>query len=330
MRTGVWTSIVLAAFLAPGIVSGAPLQAGEVSVQANWVVHINCEGFRTTSLGKMVRNELAAEGIQDKLKDFATVFGFNPQQDLRDITLYGQGPDHEKAVALIDGRFNEETLLALVRLNPEHEAIPYGSLTLHRWMRPENEAVRALDRLRERLGTRKVGRMVYGTLYDGHLIAASAGLPATKQALDTLQGSGPSASTGRLDLTRPVSDGTFFRLAALDVDKMPGLSLRSPVLRQTEAVNLMVGETNGKVFFDLTLTTKSPEAAQAIVTIWEGIGALAKLAQQDRPLLARFGDSLQLSRSDKTAHIHAEAPAEMVFTRLKQRWMQKRLQENGM
>lgn len=148
----------------------------------------------------MVRNELAADGVQDKLKDFATVFGFNPQQDLRDITLYGQGPDHEKAVVLVDGHFNEETLLALVRMNPEHEAIPYGSLTLHRWIRPETRALRAPNRLRERLGTNKVGRMVYGTLYEGHLITASAGLPAAKQALDILQGSASNASAGRTGL----------------------------------------------------------------------------------------------------------------------------------
>ena len=327
----IWSSIVVGALcLVPGVASGAAFQTGEISAQANWVVHVDCETFRTTSLGRMIRSELAAQGIEDKMKDFATVFGFNPQNDLRDITLYGQGSDHEKAVALIDGQFDEETLLALVRMNPKHEAIPHGSQTLHRWQRPENRGTRFLRRWRERVGRPHVSRMVYGTLYQNHLIAASAGLPAAKQALDVLQGSVASASADQLDLTSPVPPGTFFCVNALDVAETVGPQAKSPVLRQTEALKLMLGETDGKVFIDLAVTGKSPQAAEAILKIWEGIGALAKLADQERPLLAALGEGLQLSRSDKTTHIRAEAPAELVFTLLKQRWAAKRLQQDGM
>lgn len=45
MRTRRWAAVVLATFLAPGIVSAAALKADEVSPQANWVVHVDCEAF---------------------------------------------------------------------------------------------------------------------------------------------------------------------------------------------------------------------------------------------------------------------------------------------
>lgn len=329
MRMRVWTCLfVVSLTLASGFASAAALKTGEVNAQAHWVVHVDCEAFRATSLGQMARSRMAALGIDEKLNDFALVFGFNPSKDLRDVTLYGQGTDQEKAVALIDGTFDAEKLLALVGMNPQHEAIPYGSLTLHRWIRPETRLSRWREALREHVGREALSRLVYGTLYDGHLITAGAGLPTVKQALDTLEGSGPDA-TGHFTTGGSVPDGTFFRVAADDPAQMLERHPRAVVLRQAESLSLAVGENKGQVFIDLTLIGRSPEAAQAIVSIWQGIAALGKLAGQDRPLAAQLADSVQLSCTGKVAHVHAEAPAELVFQVVQQRIAEKRQQLIG-
>ena len=87
--------------------AAAPLLAGdlqktEVSPQANWVVHADYQAFRDSVIGKLVRAELKAQGVEEKSRDFATIFGFNPLEDLRDVTLYGNGQDREKAVILVE------------------------------------------------------------------------------------------------------------------------------------------------------------------------------------------------------------------------------------
>ena len=88
---------------------GGPLRLTQVSGLANWVVHLDCERFNNTRIGQHIREELKAQGVEEKLRNFAVVFGFHPLTDVRDVTLYGKGKSPNRAVMLIDGDFDTGT-----------------------------------------------------------------------------------------------------------------------------------------------------------------------------------------------------------------------------
>ena len=83
---------------------------------------------------------MAKFGIEEKLEDFATVFSFHPIDDVRDVRVYGNGPAREEAVVMIEADFDQEKLLALVRLNEHYEEIEYGDITLNRWLHEDGKS----------------------------------------------------------------------------------------------------------------------------------------------------------------------------------------------
>jgi len=89
-------------------VLAGPLDLEQVSGTASWVVHANQQQFRKTKTGQLVRTEMVNLGLEEHLTNFATIFSFHPIDDVRDVTLYGEGKDRKNAVVLIDGFFDKE------------------------------------------------------------------------------------------------------------------------------------------------------------------------------------------------------------------------------
>ena len=294
-------------------VFAGPLNKQQVSATANWLAHLDYEQVTTSQIGQLVRQEMAKFGIEEKLEDFATVFSFHPIDDVRDVTIYGNGPAREEAVVLIEANFDEEKLLALVRLNEHYEEIGYGDITLHRWLHEDEKSGES--------------QMMYGCLCNGDLVVMSAGLDAVTQAVDVLKGTASNAASGVFDQAELNARGAFLQVAANDVAQMAQEQGKGAGFGQTDAIGLAIGETEGTFYIDLGLLAKSEEAASNITKILEGIGALAALAGEEQPVLAEFVQRVQLSCRDNAVQIHFESDSELLFQFLKEQG-EKRKQES--
>ena len=157
--------VAVSVLLAGASVLGGPIDKSQVSAGANWVVHTDTEQFNKSKIGQLIRQELENVGLMEKLNDFATVFSFHPLNDVRDVTLYGSGKDREKAVVMVDGRFDKEQLLALLRMNPEYDEIEYGDMTLYKWLHEENKE-----------GEESKSHLMYGCFHTADMVVMSAGL----------------------------------------------------------------------------------------------------------------------------------------------------------
>jgi hypothetical protein len=287
---------------------GGALQKSQVSRDANWVVHADFESFNKSRIGRLIRSELAARGVEEKLKSFATVYSFHPIDDIRDVTVYGRGKDKEKAVVLIDGKLEEEKLTAVVRMNAEHKEIPYGDIKLHRWLHQENKKGEATT------------QMMYGCILRGRLVIMSSGLDAVKQTVDVLKGSAENAAGRSFTLEAQSTRGVFFQAMATGVDKIVGEERKAAVLRQTEELSLTFGEDEEKVHCSLGLSAKNNEVAQNVNKMLEGMIALATLAGEEQPKLAELAGRLQPSREGKKLHLRFESDSQSVFDFLKEQW----------
>ncbi|MBC8216895.1 MAG: hypothetical protein H8E73_00370 [Planctomycetes bacterium] len=285
-------------------VFAGPLNKQQVSATANWLAHLDYEQVTTSQIGQLVRQEMAKFGIEEKLEDFATVFSFHPIDDVRDVRVYGNGPAREEAVVMIEADFDQEKLLALVRLNEHYEEIEYGDITLNRWLHEDEKSGES--------------QMMYGCLCNGDLVVMSAGLDAVTQAVDVLKGTASNAASGVFDQAELNARGAFLQVAANDVAQMAQEQGKGAGFGQTDAIGLAIGETEGTFYIYLGLLAKSEEAASNITKILEGIGALAALAGEEQPVLAAFVQRVQLSCQDNAVQIHFESDSELLFQFLKE------------
>ncbi len=293
---------------------GGPLIKSQISGAANWFVHADLEQFNKSRIGQLVRAEMENRGVEDKLREFAIVFSFHPLDDVRDVTVYGTGSDEEKGVVLVDGVFDRDKLLAMVRFSEEYEQYEYRDITLYRWLhkdKPEDES----------------GKMMYGCFYGDDLMVMSRGLDAVKQAVDVLSGSAENAND-MFNQPALQATGVFLKFAAYDVGRMAEQQPQAASLKQAEEMALVLGEQQGNIYAVLELKAAAEEAALNIRKVGDGILGFAALAGQEQPILAKLAEKVHLSSEDSTVRVRFEAESGSILSLLKeQEQWQKQQQE---
>jgi predicted lipoprotein with Yx(FWY)xxD motif/type III secretion system FlhB-like substrate exporter len=308
------TSVLLASLcLTPAF--AAPLQKAEINPGANWALHADVDAFRNSTLGKLVLAELKAQGVEEKLQGLAAMISFNPLTDLRGVTLYGKGQDRNSAVAIFDGQVNSDALLNVVRWNPQYQEIPYEGVTLYRWLNEDKKKDTTTDQL------------MYGYIHNGQRVVISSGLDALKQAVSTLKGSAAGTSTGLLNQIPQAASGTYLQIAATGIGDIVGQDPKAAILKQADSLNLTAGEVAEKVSIGVRLQGQSPEVADNILKMAQGVVAMAQLAVQEQPKLSELAKSVNISREDKIVQARFEAPAQSIFAFLKEQWAKKNQQQ---
>ena len=302
--------MVLAAIIllveAPGL--AGPIKLEQVSGNASWVVHANQQQFRKTQTGQLVRKELVNLGIEDNITNFATIFSFHPLDDVRDVTIYGTGKDRQNAVVLIDGFFDKERLLSLIRMNPEYKETKYADIVLHQWL-DENQKD-------------PNNKMMYGCFYKDDLIVISSGLDAVKKEVDVLKGSAKNAANGIFNQTALNNEGAFLQAAGKRVGEMvEGEDPQAAALKQSDQLGLAIGENDGKFYIDVGLIAKSEEAAQSITKMLEGIIAFVSLPNEQQPLLAELAKKIKVSCEHQKVQALFQSEPESVVQFLKEEWL---------
>ena len=307
-------TLVTCVLVMEGSVLAGNLFMEQVDGSASWVVHANQEQFKKTRIGQLIRKEMVNLGIEENLSNFAMIFSFHPLDDVRDVTVYGTGNDKEKAVVLIDGFFDKERILSLLRMNPQYKEIKYSDILLYQW-RDENE--------------KDPNQMMYGCFYKDDLIVMSSGLEAVKQEVDVLKGKAKSATSDTFSQTALSAKGAFLQAAGKRVGEMvAGEDPQAAALKQSDQLGIAIGENDGNFYVDVGLLAKSEEAAQAITKMLDGILAFVSLPNEQQPKLAEIAKKVKINCQDKTVKVKFESPPEVVVQFLKEEWQKNQKKES--
>ena len=304
---------MIASLLMAVPVFAGPLVKSRVSSTANWVVHADYERFFSSQVGGLIRKELASQGIDEKLANFAQIFSFNPLYDVCDVTIYGNGRDQTKAAVLIDGRFDKEKLESIVRMNPQHQEVQHGDVVIHGWLHEEKKGSEVVKSF-----------MMYGCVYQNKMVIMSAGPDTVKHAIDVMKGTAQRATDSQFGVAALTAKGAFFQAAATCVSDIAGDEQQAAVLKQTDKLGLAIGENAGKFYIDLGLVTKNEETSQAVNKVLEGVIAFATLSGEQQPKLAELAQKVKLSCAQNTVAVHFESDPESVFQFLKEQWEKKK------
>jgi hypothetical protein len=289
---------------------GGPLAKEQVAASANWVVHLDVDQFNQSKLGQMIRAEATEKGIDAQLLEFKQTFSFHPLDDVRNITLYGQGEDKTKVAVIVQGNYDKQTLLGLVQLNANYQEIRAGNLVIHSWID---------DKQNER---------AYGTFYDVDQVIIAGSVDAVKLAAAVLNGQEKSAKAeGSFSLPATKGPGAILLAAARDVSSMANHK-NALILKQTDELTLVIGEANEKFYIDADLKAKTPEAAVAVGQMAQGLIAVGVLAGRNHPELAQLAASIGISVENNLVQVSFQMESEKIITAMKKAWDREQQKQN--
>ena len=292
---------ILSLLLFASLSTYGTVEVERISANANWLARFDCQKFHKSLAGEVLKNQIEELNLETKLKDFAIVFGFKPLEDVRSIMLYGEGRDRDKAVLLIEGKFDKFRLTSLIETNPQFQEIAYNNITILQWQ----------EKIVGDSGTTEETIMC-GCFYKDELILLSSGLPALKNAIDVLNGTQKSTSNELFKDPLLYDSNAYFQLAVADISQLVGSQPDAAIFKQTEQLIIGVGQDSENVFAEVSLKAKSQKTAENIRKMIDGIIALFSLAGGDYQGLENIEDLIQVETNYDKVNIRVELKPELV------------------
>lgn len=315
MRKSFIILLVVCALLSTSAAIAGGLNKNIVSGDANWVAHVNVEGFNNTEIGRIIRRQLDEAGELQKLEVFKADFSFNPLDDIRNITIYGTGKEKENAVAVIQANFDKDTLLKLLGQNATHNGVKYGKYQIESWIDDKHEGNEA--------------ERQYGSFHGKDTVVIGSALDAVKKSLDVLDGKAKNARQKKVfRLLKKAPKGAVVVAAANGLGKMAEQWDRTIMLKNTNQSCLFIGENEGAFYIDLKLDATSSKTATELTQMIQGVIALLNLAGNDQPEIAKLAAAIKLTTKKKLVQVHFEKDIENIASFLKEEWKKQQAQKS--
>jgi hypothetical protein len=297
-------TLLLVTVAVPEFTSTAgPLRRGDVAAEPSWLVHVDCDVLRSTSLGRFLEAQMDKPEAQAKLAVFQALVNFDLRTQLHGLTLYSTGAAPEDGVLIVYADFDAERLVTLARAAKDSQSTPYRENVIYNWID---------DKKHSKNG---VTPRTYAAIQGKAVVFGQREQPVA-QALDVMTGAAANLSRGNLFPTLgSIGNTSFIQAAARKMDFAQN-DPNAQVLRLSKCVMLEINEAQQQLSVALTLEAKDEEVANNITSILNGLVSLMKL-QTDKPQSVKLGEAIALRQDGPTVHANLALPAEDVIQLMK-------------
>ena len=278
MKTRAWFGVAAGCWLLANTAVAGPLQLSNVMNDPVWVVHLDLDAFRQTSIGKQLLVELDKPEAQKKLEAFQTVFNLDPRKDLHGVTLYSATKSEPDGVALAYGNFDAERLLTLVQANQDYEATTHGTNKIHSW-------------IDEKKKSKDVNQRTFGAMHGSKVLILGQKENRIAEALDVLNGKQQNLSTNKTFAQLGAGGSGVFLTGGARALEFPGNDPGATVLKQAKQMWLMARENQDNAELKLTLETASADTAKQLGDVCRGLVAVLGL-QTDKPEAVKLAKAI--------------------------------------
>jgi len=297
MKQNIWKLTLCAACVcASGLMArAASLQRLDVIADPAWLLHLDCDILRPTSIGQYILSAMDTPEAAAKLAAFQAIFSFDLRTQLHGVTLYGGSSTPEDAVALVYADFNPDRLVALAKAADNYQSSAHNQHVIHSFI---DQNKKGKDGVKPRVYAATEGnRVIFGQRAD-----------RVAQALDVLDGVTPSMAAGKAfpDLGLP-GNAHFIEAAARKMN-LPDSDPNAAILKLSQSVELVMGEAQKQFQGAVTLVADSDEVARQVLSIVQGLVALMKL-QTDKPESVTIANSLVITQDGPRVAGHLVLPA---------------------
>jgi len=273
------SGLIAATIIAPA----APLQRSDVAAEPAWVLHVDCDALRPTSIGQFLLTEMEKSDAQAKFAAFQTIFNFDPRTQLHGLTLYSTGKAPEDGVLLVYADFDPDRLLTLAKAAKDYHSTTYKQQTIHNWI---DDKKKAKDDVRPR---------VYAAIQGRHIVVFAQQETRVAQALDVLDRAAPNlAGSGVFPQLGASGSTSILQAAARKLD-IPDSTPNAALIRLAKSARLEIGEAQGQLKATLRLEAGGEEVATQMALVGQGLVALMKL-QKDESGSVKLAEGLSLKQ----------------------------------
>ena len=283
MKSTLWQQILGAGGLIAGLTANAgPLQRADVPATPAWVLHVDLDGLRGSTVGQYVLAQTDKPEIQAKLAVFQNMAGLDLRKQLHGLTLYGKSGSPEDGVLMVYGDLDADKLTTLARAADDSQSTTNGSRVIYNW---------STGGKRHSDGQQRVYAAIQGT----RMVIFGQRESRVSAALDVLDGTTPNLSGSKsFPQLGAAGDASFIQAAASKLD-LPDADPNAAMFKMSKQVSLQVGEVQKQVTAMLTLQADDEEVAQHISAIGQGILALMKL-NKEKPEAVKIAEALSLKQ----------------------------------
>ena len=303
-----FTLVLLLAVVFTCLCSAKPLDPTIVDSDAGWLFHADYDQFNKSKTGNLIKQQMSLLGLDSHLTDFSDKFAFNPLEDVNGVSIYGQGEDRSKAVAIVYANFEKQVLLDLLEKDSTHEVIEYENQKIHKFRNKK----RANDE----------GEIVFVLLNTGNIIL-STGLDAVKTAADNQNAGQNNISNTALISLVEKNSSAIIQLAGINIAENMSPKNDSIVLKQTDTLSITIGERQGIFYIDSNLSAYDLQPAIDIENMMRGFISLGYLANEKHPEWTKIAQATQVIRKDKAINVYFEAEPEFILSMMNEAWKKK-------
>jgi hypothetical protein len=263
------TIAVLFALTGVGNAWAAPLDLKNVPADAKWLVHVDVDAARSSSVVQKFVEQCGKDlpRAKERLVELCEKLGLNQCKDLHGITAFSEKLEPKHGVLIADAKWNAKRLQEFVDQAPDHKVIEDGAYKIHTFTAHK--------------GT-KHAHSVAATVLDSSKLVLASSPEMLKSALQVLEGKAPAIAGKQSPLAATVPSGTIFLARAVDVKDSAVAKMR-PVLQLIKSFDYAKGQRDGQWFGNVTVTAESKSVAEKLGQVFEGYRAWLSLhAYKDR------------------------------------------------
>ncbi len=309
-------AIAALTMLTGGVLAG-PFRRADVSAKAIWVMHVDLDGMRQSSIGKHLLAKAAKQRVAKHFEAAKTIYGVDFRKDLTGVTMYGHitkadggGAVQHHGVAVIRGKYDKTRFINALKSRVGYTTVEFRGHTLMKVIPADRKLEAGLANQRIRTRT-KPG---WGAFYDGTTFVLGETLSALKTGVDVLDGKAKSLVTANpfkhLDA---IEENPLF-MAAANLGQMKGVDPQAAIFRGAESVSLAVREVptdpdreaapeNATVRAQAIIDGKSKAASEQLRQSLDGLVAIALLGAEKEPLFADLARGVKIRQDGLTVTV---------------------------
>lgn len=307
MNKSLWLT-PLVAFLPFGSIVAKPLNLEQVADDANWLMHVDFDSARASSIGSFIMDEIESKSeAVERMAEVKASYGVDPK-GFSGLTMFGNG-EHKKGIAIMSGGLDPEKMTAFARKNDTFETIESGKYEIHS------------------LNQDKRHPMAFATLKN-EVIVGGPNADYVRQGIKLAKGKGasrgPIALLGEL---RRIIDNPGF-IAYVDVAKASahhdldryGMGMA----KKMKSMGMVVGEADGLLKMVAIVVAEDEETAAQMEGMANGMMAMAALGKDSKHRLANLLKSQSVTRIGNTVTLQVGLAIDVIEDHIEKE-MRKRI-----
>jgi hypothetical protein len=307
MNKSLWM-ISFVAFLPFSLVEAKPLNLDQVADNANWLMHIDFDSARASSIGSFIMDEIESKSeAVERMAEVRASYGVDPK-GFSGLTMFGNG-EHKKGIAIMSGGLDPEKMIAFARKNETFETIRVGKNEIHS------------------LNQDKRHPMAFATLKNG-VIVGGPDADYVRQGIKLAKGKGASRGPIALlgELCQIIDNPGF--IAYVDVAKASAhhdLDRRGMgMAKKIKSMGIVVGEADGLVKMVAVVVVEDEETAAQMEGMANGMMAMAALGKDSKHRLADLMKSQSVTRTGNTVTLQVGLAIDVIEDHIEKE-MRKRI-----